>query len=394
VQAARYELKSIAEIQYGFTAKASADPVGPKFLRITDIQDGKVDWSSVPFCEAEEGEITKFRLSPGEIVFARTGATTGKSYLIKDDVDAVFASYLIRVKPAGGRALPDYLAYYFQTEDYWDRIAEGTEGAAQGGFNASKLGRLEVPLPPLEEQKRIVAVLDQAFAALDRARAHTEANLADADALFAAALNRRFEILSARTRPLIDLCSDRGITYGVIKLGDHLDDGVPCLRTSNVKPLNIDVDGMKRIASKLSEEYSRTILNGGEVLVNVRGTLGGVAVVPPEMSGWNVSREVAMVDIKGANPFFVAYFISTTAAQAWLTGVTKGAAYKGINLSDLRRLMIPTPDSDEQALIVQELDALRSDAIRLKADYAKKLTNTVALRECLLHQAFSGQLTA
>jgi type I restriction enzyme S subunit len=112
------------------------------------------------------------------------------------------------------------------------------------------------------------------------------------------------------------------------------------------------------------------------------------------MSGWNVSREVAMVDIKGANPFFVAYFISTTAAQAWLTGVTKGAAYKGINLSDLRRLMIPTPDSDEQALIVQELDALRSDAIRLKADYAKKLTNTVALRECLLHQAFSGQLTA
>jgi type I restriction enzyme, S subunit len=129
-------------------------------------------------------------------------------------------------------------------------------------------------------------------------------NLADAEKLFAAARDKRFEILDAGTRPLLDLCGDRCVTYGVIKLGDETEDGVLCLRTRNVKPLNIKVGGMKRIAPTLSKEYARTILNGGEILLNVRGTLGGVAVVPQEMSGWNISREVARVDVHRANPFF------------------------------------------------------------------------------------------
>jgi type I restriction enzyme S subunit len=86
--------------------------------------------------------------------------------------------------------------------------------------------------------------------------------------------------------PLVELCQhDRVITYGVIKLGKEVPDGVPCLRTSNVRWLKINTEGMKRIAPNLSAEYSRTVLQGDEVLVNVRGTLGGVAVVPPSMTG-------------------------------------------------------------------------------------------------------------
>src|SRR5437762_10231663 len=92
-------VREVAEsIQYGHTASASASEEGPRFLRITDIQNGAVDWDSVPSCDIAENDIPKYRLAEGDLVFARTGATTGKSFLIRKCPDAVFASYLIRVR--------------------------------------------------------------------------------------------------------------------------------------------------------------------------------------------------------------------------------------------------------------------------------------------------------
>ena len=80
----RQKLASIAaSVDYGVTASASSESVGPKFLRITDIQDGKVDWGSVPWCKASIKEVDSARLRAGDIVFARTGATTGKSFLVR-----------------------------------------------------------------------------------------------------------------------------------------------------------------------------------------------------------------------------------------------------------------------------------------------------------------------
>ena len=93
--------------------------------------------------------------------------------------------------------------------------------------------------------------------------------------------------------PLEALCDpNRSICDGVIKLGSEVPNGIPCLRTSDVKPLSIDTTGVKRISSEISNDYERTLLRGSEVLVNVRGTLGGVAVVPGSLRGWNISREL------------------------------------------------------------------------------------------------------
>src|SRR5690348_3938829 len=92
-------LGAIADsLTYGYTASATAGSQGPRFLRITDIQNGKVDWNSVPTCTIDERDIRHYGLAPGDIVFARTGATTGKSFLIKSCPPAVFASYLIRLR--------------------------------------------------------------------------------------------------------------------------------------------------------------------------------------------------------------------------------------------------------------------------------------------------------
>lgn len=155
-------------IAYGHTASAEAEAVGPRFLRITDLSDAGVDWKSVPYCRCDD--TNKYALKRGDIVFARTGATTGKNYLISDLLETtVFASYLIRLDTSS-EFPPEYLSHYFRSPRYWRQITERSKGTAQPGVNASVLSKLEVPLPPLREQRRIVAKLDDLTARSRRAR--------------------------------------------------------------------------------------------------------------------------------------------------------------------------------------------------------------------------------
>jgi type I restriction enzyme S subunit len=391
------DLAAVSAINYGYTESASSEPVGPRFLRITDIQDDQVDWDNVPYCKIEKADLPKYRLASGDIVFARTGATTGKSFLVNEPPEAVFASYLIRLRLLDKKLLPEFVLLFFQTAGYWQSIKDGSSGSAQGGFNATKLGALTIPVPPLAEQVRIVGLLDEAFEGLATAKANAEKNLQNARALFESHLQSVFTQRGPGwvEKPLAELCdSSRVITYGVIKLGDETPNGVPCLRTSNVRWLHIDIEGMKRITPKLSAEYSRTILKGGEVLVNVRGTLGGVAVASPEMAGWNVSREVAVVPINSSrvNPAFLSYLIGSGTSQHWLGGVKKGAAYIGINIEDLRLLPVNAPKMEKQLEVVEHLDSLHEETQRLARIYERKLAALAELKKSLLHQAFTGEL--
>ena len=145
-------------IQYGHTA--SADPSkqdGPRFLRITDIQGGCVQWSAVPGCAASEAETRRYRLNEGDIVFARTGATTGKSYLIENHPEAIFASYLIRVG-LSTLVRSRYVSVFFQSGAYWAQIERGKRGIGQPNVNARVLAHITLPLPPSCEQ---VAIANQ-----------------------------------------------------------------------------------------------------------------------------------------------------------------------------------------------------------------------------------------
>jgi type I restriction enzyme S subunit len=150
-------LSELSQINYGYTESASPEKIGPHFLRITDIQDGVVDWSTVPYCSIDKADLPKYKLADGDIVFARTGATTGKSYLVSNPPDSIFASYLIRVQLSNKVILPEFLCLFFQTRSYWDVIRAGVSGSTQGGFNASKLGELTISYPAsLNDQKVLI----------------------------------------------------------------------------------------------------------------------------------------------------------------------------------------------------------------------------------------------
>jgi type I restriction enzyme S subunit len=265
------------------------------------------------------------------------------------------------------------------------------------GLNMGLIRNIRIPVPPHHDQVRIVGILNEALSGIATARANTEKNLENATELFNSKLRAAFAGATAdwKTSPLSELCeANRVITYGVIKLGDHAINGVPCLRTSNVRWLRIDHDDVKRISPSLSADYSRTILKGGEVLVNVRGTLGGVAVVEPSMVGWNVSREVAVVPVDRTriHPKFLAYLIGSGVSQEWLGDVEKGATYVGINIEDLRQLPVAAPSLAEQEKVAFQLDAIYAEKLRLEGVYLRKIAALDELKQSLLHQAFSGQM--
>jgi type I restriction enzyme, S subunit len=152
--------------EYGFTDSASDDPSGTKFLRITDIQDGQVDWDTVPYCECPSDVVVNKRLIPGDVVVARIGATTGKSFFIDSPPhEAVFASYLIRLRARPTKLLPRFLYFYMQTTAYWAHVDRHKGDRLKGGVNIPVLESLPIVVPPIEEQARIIRVLDCIHAA-------------------------------------------------------------------------------------------------------------------------------------------------------------------------------------------------------------------------------------
>ena len=147
-----------------------------KLLRITDIQNNRVDWDSVPFTDFDEDKVFPYLLNDGDIVFARTGATVGKSYLINGlNHKAIYASYLIRLQTFDF-ILPQYVKLFFESGYYWEQIELGSVGIGQPNVNGTILGNLNIPLPPLVEQKRIVEEIKKWFALIDQIE-HGKADL-------------------------------------------------------------------------------------------------------------------------------------------------------------------------------------------------------------------------
>lgn len=158
-----WEVVKLGEVcqkpQYGFTASAVEYRVGPKFLRITDIQNDQVNWHTVPYCEINDTLLNKYRLEPGDVLFARIGATTGKTFLVSECPEAIFASYLIRVRVNTSRIIPEYLFYFTHGNVYWSQINAVKGGRLKQGINIPLLSSLIIPLPPLSEQHEIARIL-------------------------------------------------------------------------------------------------------------------------------------------------------------------------------------------------------------------------------------------
>ena len=153
-------------ILYGVSESAKSHGAY-KLLRITDIQNNFVNWKTVPFSDYDESKAESYLLKDGDILFARTGATVGKSYLVTNlQENAIYASYLIRVQTYN-QVLPEFVKYFFESGYYWSQILCNSVGIGQPNVNGTILANLMLPIPPIKEQKRIVKELTKWLRIID-----------------------------------------------------------------------------------------------------------------------------------------------------------------------------------------------------------------------------------
>lgn len=162
------------------------------------------------------------------------------------------------------------------------------------------------------------------------------------------------------TAQLGDLCdADRGITYGIVKVGDYIPGGVPVIRGGDIRRNQIVFDDAKRVSFEVSNQFRRTILRGGEIVLNLIAEPGHSAVVPLSMAGFNVSRDVAVIPLtRQPNHVFVNYFLQSPGAVSWLEARLNGSVTQKINLGVLRQIPVPLPPRPYQDAVAELLGAL------------------------------------
>ena len=399
-----------AAIQYGLSN--SAEPQGThRLLRITDIQDGKVDWNAVPFTTVNDPEA--YLLKTGDIVFARTGATVGKSFLITETpYPSVYASYLIRIRLLGSLS-PEYIYQFFDSACYWSQITDKSVGVGQPNCNGTSLKELFIPLPPISEQLRIVPTAQALLAYVAKIDAEKKSLLSIIMATKSKILDLAIrgqlipqdpndepasvllERIRAEKEELIKQGKlKRDKKESVIfrgednsyyeKVGDkvenisdeipfELPDGWAFVRLKELCELvsgrdlspseyNADGDGIPYItgASNFANgkvslvrwtTTPQVITKTGDLLLTCKGTIGEMAL--NNFGDAHIARQVmAIRNTFTLNPEYLALCI--TAHISAIKNVAKGLI-PGISREDILNLILPVPSPNYQAKIVERV---------------------------------------
>ena len=373
-------------ILYGVSESAKSEGKY-KLLRITDIQDNQVDWGTVPFTDFDEDKVSSYILHDGDIVFARTGATVGKSYLIKRlRQNAIYASYLIRVQTFD-LILPEYVKLFFESGYYWEQIELGSVGIGQPNVNGTILGNLNIPLPSFAEQKRIVLKIERWFSLIDQ----IEQSKADLQTTIKQTRSKILDLaihgklvpqdpndesaieLLKRINPDFTPCDNGHYPIGWIKtilgelfshntgkaLNSSNKEGIfkDYLTTSNVYWNKFDFTVIKQMPFKESELDKCTVTKG-DLLVCEGGDIGRSAI-------WNFDYDICIQNhihrlrpkIDLCVPFY--YYTFVYLKENNLIG-GKGIGLLGLSSNALHKIELPLPPLAEQQRIVQKIEALFS----------------------------------
>ena len=381
-----------SSILYGVSEAAKTEGKY-KLLRITDIQNNTVDWNNVPYTDYNSTDANKYLLEEDDILFARTGATVGKSYLVKGlSRPSIYASYLIRVK-VSREILPQYIKFFFESGYYWEQISDSSVGTGQPNVNGTLLGDLNIPIPPLKEQHIIVSEISGIFAVIDEIEAdksvlHVTIKQTKSKILELALQGKLVE-QDCNDEPAVDLLRRVNPNYApsdnphypnlpngwcVVKIGDIYNhttgkalkksntNGVlrEYLTTSNVYWNTFDFSEIRSMYFT-ETELEKCTVHKDDLLICNGGDVGRAAV-------WNYDYDVCIQNhVSRLRPkccgvidnVFCSYIFMYLKRRGLLNG--KGVAITSLSAIDLLSIPIPLPPYKEQKRIVQAIQIIQDN---------------------------------
>ena len=331
----------------------------------------------------------------GDCLISRLPDPVGRSCLLPDTGEWMITAVdctIARFNP--NQLLPEFFNFYSQSRDYLKAVDVETTGTTRKRISRSKLGQLQIPVPPLPEQRQIVGILDEAFEGIATAKANAEKNLQNARAVFESHLNAVF--------------TQRGEGWVERTIGEHIrfidyrgktpakiESGLRLITAKNVKMGYLQESPMEFVAPNSYDRWmTRGIPRQGDVLFTTEAPLANVAQLDTDEKVVFAQRIIIMQpDAATLNSTFLRYLLLSQPVQQRIHAKGTGATVKGIKASLLKTIEISFPKSlTEQEKIVSKLDSLATETQRLESIYQQKLAALEELKKSLLHQAFVGAL--
>lgn len=368
------------------------DPNGVNWIKISDASASAKYIYETKEKIKPEGVKRSRLVQEGDFLLSNS-MSFGRPYIMKTS-GCIHDGWLV-LKDKSGLFDQDYLYYFLGSKDTYKQFDRLASGSTVRNLNIDLVKRVKVTLPPIAEQKRIVAILDEAFEGIDAAIANTEKNLANARELFDSYLNAIF------TRKGDDWVEKKLESVCVVERGSsprpikqyltNSPDGVNWVKIGDTQGIHKYIHSTKQRIATEGAKKSRRVDPGDFILTNsmsygkpyIMATMGYIH------DGWFVLR----LD-KAINTEFFYYLLSSRYVQEQFQTLAAGSVVKNISSDLVKRAILPIPPLSEQELIVESVGQLVAETQRLETIYQQKLTALNELKQSILQKAFSGELTA
>lgn len=386
---------------------------GVPVLRSTNFRnDGSIDFSDIAFRSINERRLVTRRVTAGTILIEKSGGSptqaAGRVVYCGLDFNGTASNFIevMKVKPDFDPRYVAYVLYYLYQIGLVLKYQQQTTGIINFKLNeySEELIKCASSQP---EQKKIAQILST----VDRAIEQTEALIGKQQRiksglmqdLFTRGIDEHGNLRSESTHLFkdsmigripaewdvvsLDRCvkNDSPICYGILMPGLMHEKGVPVIKVRDIKDGAILQDNILLTNPKIDQQYSRSRLHAGDLLITIRGTTGRIAIVPSELHGANITQDTARVRIRGAYSTSFFYFLmQSKSVQDQIALHTIGQAVKGINIADVKRLSFALPDLREQRAIAQSLEAIREALTRMDSHLRKLCSLKTALMQDLL----------
>ena len=326
----------------------------------------------------------------GTLLFPKSGASTFLNHRVVMDVEGYVSSHLATIK-ANNLILNDRFLFYFSLGVDSRKLMQDQNYPS---LRLSDIQEIEIPIPPLLVQKRIVAILDKTFESIKQAKENAEKNLENANEIFESYLQSFFENKGEgwEEKTLMEVCEK--ITDGTHQTPTYYNDGIIFLSSRNVTSGKINWEKIKYIDKKQHlEMHKRVAPRINDILLAKNGTTGVAAMVDKDIT-FDIYVSLALLrPLDTLLPSFLLYFINSPSAKKQFNKRLKGMGVPNLHLEEIREVVIPFPKSiKEQQLIVKKFDKLSTQTKQLEAIYEKKLANLEELKKSILQKAFNGEL--
>lgn len=355
--------------------------------------------------ENKFNEMKRFELNSGDLIMSCSG-TMGKIAIVPENIKkGIINQALLKLSPSK-KVSTVFLKLWMQSESFQDSLREYSGGAAiQNVASVAILKQIQIPLPPLNVQQRIVAILDEVFIAIAKAKANAEHNLKNAKELFESYLQGVFEkkgedweertLGDSKLLEIID--GDRGKNYPTQK--DFLDDGY-CLflNTKNVRKDGFEFRRTMFINEAKDKAMGKGKLKRNDVVMTTRGTIGNLGVFNDEVEFDNIRINSGMLifrpNLKQITSEYLFEILRSGVIKEQIRNHVTGAAQPQLPIKTLVNFVFPVPKSlKAQQDIVQKLSILSIETKKLESIYQAKINNIDELKKSVLQKAFSGELT-